>query len=150
MSSQAEVDKITLSYLNLLTPKENRRNIITFSLLFLDFFGIFPLLAEPFSYEFLMAAIIPTGLLHLWAIIYIVDPYRFELSNYLFFGIYGIVNTYVLFLVTQKFLYLHLQVSSNLPFIFGIVLFLSLLLIMNWINYKALHSGTYHKLQKKK
>jgi len=149
MSSQAEIDKITLSYLNLLTPKENRRNVITFFLLFLDFFGIFPLLAEPFSHEFLLAAIIPTALLHIWAIIYIVNPYRFELSYYLFFGIYGIVNTYVLFLVIQKFLYLHLQVSSKYPFIFGIVLFLSLLLIMNWINYKALHSGTYHKLQNK-
>ncbi|NYF23609.1 hypothetical protein [Sporosarcina sp. JAI121] len=149
-NAQAGIDKITLSYLNLQTPKENRRNVITFVLLFLDFFGIFPLLAEPFSFEFLLAAVIPTALLHIWAIIYIVDPYRFELSYYLFFGIYGIVNTYVLFLVIQKFLYYHLRVSSKFPFIFGIVLFLGLLLFMNGVNYKALHSGTYYKLQNKK
>ncbi|MFJ7932763.1 hypothetical protein [Sporosarcina sp. NPDC096371] len=150
MNNKTTVDAITLSYLRFQTPRENRRNIITFFILFLDFLGIFPLLGDPFSYDFFIAALIPTVLLHIWAIIYIVDPYRFELSYYLFFGIYGIVNTYVLFLVIQKFLYFHLNVESKVPFLLGVLFLIGLLLAVNWINLKALYNGTYHKLQTKK
>ena len=150
MKENSKIDNITLSYLRFQTPKENRGNIITFIILFMDFFGILPLLGEPFSYPYFLAAIIPVTLIHIWAIFYVVAPYKFEQSYYLLMGMYAVVNTYVYFLVTQKLLYLHIGITSSVPFIVGILFFIGLIVFMNWLNVKALYSGTYDKLQKKR
>lgn len=144
-----QLDEIHLSYFKLQRPKENRGNILVFFLIFLDLLGLLPLVSVPFSYPFFLAAIIPAVILHLWAIIYIIAPYRFEHSYYLFFGVYGIVNTYVFFLTTQKLLYAHIRVEGSMSFIIGFVIFVGLIITMNIINVKALHSGTYAALQKK-
>jgi hypothetical protein len=144
-----QLDDISLSYLKLQKPKENRGNILVFFLIFLDLLGLLPLVSVPFSYPFFLAAIIPVAILHLWAIVYIIAPYRFEHSYYLFFGVYGIINTYVFFLTIQKLLYAHIKMEGSLSFIIGSIIFIGLIIIMNWINIKALHSGTYAALQKK-
>lgn len=149
MKEKANIDKITLSYLKLQSPKENRGNILTFFILFLNFFGLFPIIGDPFSLNYFIAAIIPVAIMHIWAIIYIIAPYKFEHSYYLLMGVYGVVNTYVYFLATQKLLYLHMGVISPVPFVVGIVFFIGLLVFMNWLNWKALYSGTYARLQKK-
>jgi hypothetical protein len=50
MKLYRDIDPITLSYLNFHTPEENRKNIITFFIIFLDIIGLLPILGEPFSY----------------------------------------------------------------------------------------------------
>jgi len=140
-------NKNALSYLNLQTPQENRGNILVFFIVLLDLIGLLPLLAYPFAWDYFIAAIIPVAIIHLWAIIYIIDPYKFESSYYLFFGIYGFINTYVYFLATQKLLYAHLSISSPVPLIIGTILYGSLLIIFNIFNVKALYSGLYARLQ---
>ncbi|WP_156350707.1 hypothetical protein [Psychrobacillus sp. FJAT-21963] len=138
-----------MSYLNLQSPKENKSNIIGFFILFLYFFGILPILADPFSLPFFIAAIIPVIIIQIWAIVYVIDPYKYEKSYYLFFGIYGVVNTYVYFVSIQKLLYINLKAEGILPFLIGLIFLVALLLGMNWLNWKALYSGTYYKLQQK-
>lgn len=138
-----------MSYLRFQTPKENRKNIITFFIIFMYFIGIYSTLGDPFSLSFFIAAIVPIAIIQLWAIIYLIDPYKFEKSYYLFFGVYGVVNTYVYFLAIQKFLYFHMGATGKVPFIIGVILFIALLVGMNWMNWKALYTGTYHKLQQK-
>ncbi|MED4454716.1 hypothetical protein [Metabacillus fastidiosus] len=150
MRKNREVDRISLSYLNLQTPKENRGNIIVFFLVTLDLIGVLPILAYPFSYKFFIAAIIPVACLHLWAIIYVIAPYRYERSYYLFFGIYGLINTYIYFLVIQKLLYNHLLIQDSKAFIAGIIFLIALIIFMNWLNIRFLYSGTYVNLQEKK
>ncbi|UXH42987.1 hypothetical protein N5C46_14980 [Rossellomorea vietnamensis] len=142
------IEPIILSYLNLQTPKENRRNIITFFIIFLDIIGLLPILGEPFSYAFVWPAVLPVALLHIWAILYVVAPFQFEKSYYLFFGIYGIVNTYVYFLVIQKFLYVHAGLSGRVPFILGVLFLLGLLVFFQLFNHRMLYSGTYTRLQR--
>lgn len=149
MKLKSEIDNITLSYLKFQTPIENQRNIIVFVILFLDFLGIYPLLGDPFSFSYFIAAIIPVAIIHIWAIIYVVAPYKFEHSYYLLMGVYAIVNTYVFFLVTQKLLYLHIGATSLIPRVVGIVFFIGLIIFVNWLNLKALYSETYFKLQRK-
>jgi hypothetical protein len=141
------IDNVTLSYLRLQTPKENKGNIICFFILLLYFIGLFPIIGETFSLTLFLAAIIPTGLISVWAILYLIDPYRFEKSYYLFFGIYGGVNTYVYFLCIVKLLYIDMKVEGNIPFIVSLLLFILLIVGVNFLNIKALYSGTYHKLQ---
>lgn len=92
---------------------------------------------------------IPVAIIQIWAIIYVINPYKFEKSYYLFFGVYGVVNTFVYFLAIQKMIYIHLSETGNLPFILGLILFIALLVGVNWMNWKALYSGTYHKLQQR-
>ncbi|MFC4025271.1 hypothetical protein ACFOUV_15855 [Oceanobacillus longus] len=148
MNKRQAIDKITASYLNLQTPRENRGNIIAFFIIFLDIMGLLPILGEPFSFQFFWPAIIPVGLLHLWAILYIVAPYKFEQSYYLFFGIYSVVNTYIYFLVIQKLLYVNIGVESQIPFLVGLLLLICLLVFFQYFNIKMLYSGNYAKLQK--
>lgn len=113
------------------------------------FLGIFPLVGAPFSLPFFIAAIIPVAILQIWAIVYLIDPYKFEKSYYLFFGVYGVVNTYVFFISIQKILYTNMGATGSTPFITGLIMLIALLIGMNWMNWKALYSGTYHKLQQK-
>lgn len=146
---QQNMDDVTLSYLKFQTPEVNKKNIIVFFTIFLYFTGILPIIAEPYSSSFFIAAIIPIALITIWAIIYLVDPYKNEKSYYLFFGIYGVVNTYVFFLVIIKLLYVNIGVEGSKPFVLWILLFIALLVGVNILNIKALYSGTYDKLQKK-
>ncbi|TYS69488.1 hypothetical protein FZC76_04425 [Sutcliffiella horikoshii] len=147
MKKHQRENKIALSYLNLQTPQENRGNILVFFIVTLDLIGLLPLLAYPYAWEYFIAAIIPVAIIHLWAILYIIDPYRFENSYYLFFGIYGFINTYVYFLATQKLMYAHLNINSPIPLIVGAILYGGLLIIFNFLNVKALYSGFYAKMQ---
>lgn len=148
MKKLQEVDEVTRSYLNLQTPQENRGNILVFFIILFDIIGLLPLLAYPYAWDYFIAAIIPVAILHLWAIIYIIDPYRFERSYYLFFGIYGLINTYVYFLATQKLMYAHLYINSTIPLIVGAILYGGLLISFNILNLRALYSGFYAKMQK--
>ncbi|MDQ0187962.1 hypothetical protein P4U90_13245 [Cytobacillus kochii] len=150
MQKHQEIDGNILSYLKFQTPKENRGNIIIFFLIFLDLLGILPLLSEPFSYGYFLAGIIPIIFIHLWAIIYIFDPYKYEHSYYLFFGVYGIINTYVYFLLIQKLLDAHiLEGNHTIIFVIGFILFLALIIAMQFANMKMFKTGTYKKLQEK-
>ena len=144
------IDKIALSYLKFQTPKENRSNIIVFFLILLYVIGMIPILGVPFSFTYFIAAIVPVAILQIWALLYLFAPYKFEKSYYLFFGVYGVINTYVYFLATQKMLYQNVGAAGKAPFIIGLFLFIGLLLTINWLNIKALYSGTYHKMQQMK
>lgn len=139
-----------MSYLKFQTPKENRANIITFFLVLLYVIGLIPIVGVPFSFTYFMAAIVPVAMLQMWALLYLFAPYKFEKSYYLFFGVYGVVNTYVYFLAIQKLLYLHLESVGKTPFAIGLIFFIGLLVSINWLNIKALYSGTYHNLQQMK
>ncbi|UTE77703.1 hypothetical protein [Rossellomorea sp. KS-H15a] len=143
-----DIDDMTRVYLsNMQLPKENRRNVIGFLILLLDFLGLLPLLSIPFSSSFFWAALAPAVIIHVWGILYIVAPYKFEHSYYLYIGIFGIVNTYVFFLVIQKLLYLHIGVDSNRFFYIGLVLMVFLLVFIQVFHVKMLYSGTYVKIQ---
>ncbi|WP_404446503.1 hypothetical protein LG307_21580 [Sutcliffiella horikoshii] len=148
MKKHQRENEIALSYLNLQTPQQNRGNILVFFIVTLDLIGLLPLLAYPYAWDYFIAAIIPVAIIHLWAILYIIDPYRFERSYYLFFGIYGFINTYVYFLATQKLMYAHLSITSPIPLIVGATLYGGLLITFNIFNIKALYSGFYAKMQK--
>ena len=144
------VDNITASYIKLQSAKQNRGNVLCFVLMFLNFFGLFPLIGEPFVFSLFILGFIPTMIINVWGVLYIVDPYRFELSYYLYFGIYGFVNTFVFSLVLVKILYFLLGFQGMLPIVFILIFVNGLPIIVNWLSYKMLYGGIYDKLQKKK
>lgn len=143
-----KVDDITLSYLRFQSPSENRSNIFVFFFVFLDLIGVLFLLGEPLIPSLFWGGMIPVIFIHLWSIPYAIAPYTFERSYYLFFGVYGIINTFVYFLVIQKLTYSHFQIVGVVPLVLGFILFASLLLIINWMNIRLLYSGTYPRFQK--
>ena len=148
--NDTKLDHIKLSYLNLESPQENRNGIIGYFLILLYIAGMIPILGVPFSFPFFLAAIIPVIIIQVWAILYLVDPYKYEKSYYLFFGIYGVVNTYVFFLAILKLIYVNMEWKGITPFVINLILFFLLLGGINWLNWKALYSGTYYKLQQKR
>ena len=119
-------------------------------LIFLDFIGVLFLLGEPLLPLFLWCGLIPVIFIHLWAIQYVIAPYTFEKSYYLFFGVYGVINTFVYFLVIQKLIYSHFYMIGPFPFLLGLIMLVTLLFTMNWVNIRLLYSGTYSRLQKGK
>ncbi|WP_428976346.1 hypothetical protein [Rossellomorea sp. DUT-2] len=142
------LDDITLSYLRFQSPRENRGNILVYFLIFLDTIGVLFLLGEPMVPLFYWSGIIPVVFIHLWAIQYVIAPYKFERSYYLFCGVYGVINTFVYFLVIQKLIYSHFQIIGVVPLVLGLLLFASLLLIVNLMHICLLYSGAYSRLQK--
>ncbi|WP_044340237.1 hypothetical protein [Rossellomorea aquimaris] len=146
MKKHCEVSTFYLQ--NLQFPRENRRNVIGFLLICMDFVGLLPLLSIPFFDPLFWAALIPIICIHLWALFYIIAPYKFEKSYYLYLGVFGIVNTFVYFMVIQKFLYRHIGVEGSSYFVIGILLMILLLASIQIINVKMLYSGAYIKLQK--
>lgn len=149
-SRQRKTDdkEIHKSYMNFQRPKENRGNVVLFVALFLDFFGLLPLVGEPFSLPFFLLGAIPLFVMNVWGIVYIINPYKYEHSYYFFMGVLGIVTTFVYFVAIQKMLYLNLDTKGMFPVIAGGVLFIILLGGMNWLNIKALYTGTYARLQR--
>lgn len=145
MKKQSEVSTFYLQ--NLQCPIENRRNVIGFLVISMDFLGLLPLLSIPFFAPLVWAALIPIICIHICALLYIIAPYKFEKSYYLYIGVFGIVNTFVYFLVIQKFLYRHVGVEGSSYFVIGILLMFLLLVSIQIINAKMLYSGTYTKLQ---
>lgn len=50
----------------------------------------------------------------------------------------------------MKVIYVNMGWEGSTPFVINLVLFLLLLGGINWLNWKALYSGTYYKLQQKR
>ncbi|MDL4842644.1 hypothetical protein [Aquibacillus rhizosphaerae] len=149
MKKHTDIDEMTASFVNdLQTPNMNRHNVVGFLLIGLDIMGLIPIISEPFSSAYFWPAVIPIVIINLWAILYIVAPFKYEKSYYLFFGVFGVVNTYIYFLVIQKFLYIHIGVDGSLFFIVGLVLFISLLLFLQLFNLKMLYSKSDMKKDK--
>ncbi|UFU00188.1 hypothetical protein KO561_04350 [Radiobacillus kanasensis] len=142
--------KIILSYINNLQPPHiNRHNVIALLLIGLDLMGFLPILSQPFSSTFFWLAIIPIILAHVWGLMYIIAPYKYEKSYYLFFGLLAIINTYVHTIVIQKLLYIHIGVQGPVYFISGILLAVGLLIFFQVFNIKMLYSGRYLEYQQK-
>ncbi|WGG45641.1 hypothetical protein [Rossellomorea sp. DA94] len=93
------------------------------------------------------AGLFPIICIHLWALFYIIAPYKFEMSYYLYLGVFGIVNTFVYYLVIQKFIYIHIGVEGNVYYVIGLLLMILLLISVQIMNIKMLYAGTYTKLQ---
>ena len=141
------MDVSTFYLQNLQFPTENRRNVIGFLFICMDFIGLLPLLSIPFFAPLFWAGLFPIICIHLWALFYIIAPYKFEMSYYLYLGVFGIVNTFVYYLVIQKFLYIHIGVEGNVYYVIGLLLMILLLISIQIMNMKMLYSGTYTKLQ---
>ncbi|RBP04935.1 hypothetical protein DET59_105225 [Rossellomorea aquimaris] len=77
MKKQSEVSTFYLR--NLQFPIENRRNVMGFLVISMDFLGLLPLMSIPFFAPLFWAALIPIICIHIWALLYIIAPYKFEL-----------------------------------------------------------------------
>lgn len=144
-----KMDYVTKSHLHFQGPEENRSNIVMFFLLLLYFFGLFPLIGYPVSKGYLLTAIIPVVIITLWGLPHVVNPYKYEVSYHLFFGVYGLVNTFVFFLVIQKLVYMDFQATSILVFPVSVLLYLVLFMGINISSILALHKENHHTRKQK-
>ncbi|MCM2589792.1 hypothetical protein [Rossellomorea marisflavi] len=127
-------------------PKENRQNVIVFLLLFMDLLGVLPLLSDPFHRGFFWAGMIPVILMHIWGIVYLVAPFKFERSYFLYMGVLGVAVAYLYFIVSQKLMYVNVGVEGPLYAVISAVLLVAALIFFQIFNYRMLYSGTYDRL----
>ncbi len=112
-------------------PSEIRSKTIFQVLILSDFLGFFLLVGLPELSFILNLVLIPVITLNFWALLYIIAPYRFELSFVLFNGFWGFVTSFIYFLVTQKYIYNILEFESLLFFNLGLSFyFLSVLSVL--------------------
>ncbi|WP_371018470.1 hypothetical protein [Pseudalkalibacillus sp. JSM 102089] len=149
MKKGKDIDEFTFSYISKLQlPKNNRHYIFGFLFIYLDIMGIIPLISAPFSIQLFWAGIIPIIAINLWGLVCFIAPYKFEHAFYLFFGVLGLVTTYIYFLVIQKFLFFNIGVKQNYYFYIGLVAIISLLLFFHIYYRKMLKKRTFQKNQK--
>lgn len=67
-----------------------RSSIIGFLLLFVDFFMIVPLYADPYEAIYLQILIPPAVLLHIWGLWIAISPYRHQVAAELYMGVFGV------------------------------------------------------------
>lgn len=93
-------------------------------IMFTDLLGFFLLFGNYDLRFFIYIGIIPTLILNLWAIIYVIAPYRFESSFVLFKGGWGLLTSFLYFLVVEKFLYDIIHFETLFPFFFGLFFYM--------------------------
>ncbi|WP_079527548.1 hypothetical protein [Halobacillus hunanensis] len=121
------------------SPGDIRFHALIHVLLFTDLLGFGSLLGDPKIPFFIYLAIIPVIILNLWLILYLVAPYKFELSFVLFYGVWGVLTSFLYFLVTQKFLYTIVQFESLLFFYLGLAFYLITIVSVLVTHYLSLY-----------
>lgn len=112
-------------YLTLRNSAGDIRFVAIFNILmFSDLLGILPLYGEPRISFFIYVGIVPALILNIWAILYVVAPYRFESSFILFYGVWGMITSFLYFVVVEKYLYSILHLETWLYFFLGLLFYL--------------------------
>ncbi|MFD2922404.1 hypothetical protein ACFS6F_01455 [Halobacillus naozhouensis] len=126
---------LTINY----STSEIRSMAIFHVLLFTDFMGLYMLFGHSELGFIFNIGLIPVIILNLWSILYVVAPYRFELSFVLFYGIWGLLTSFLHFLVIQKFLYNIVQFESLLFFYLGLTFYLFSIISVLVIQHLSLY-----------
>ncbi|MFD2922403.1 hypothetical protein [Halobacillus naozhouensis] len=112
------------NYLKLEEHGEVRSRGILHVLILTDLMGLFTLLG-PSELTFALPIATVLGIiLNVWALLYLIAPYRFESSFFLFFGTWGLFTSFIMFLVIQKFLYNIFQYHSLQFFYISLTLYI--------------------------
>lgn len=104
--------KLFKSYLSLYPVNGIRLNAGTLVLFFLNLFLIIPVLSVPYEALYAYILLPPLIVMNLWALALIIIPRRLQLNYILFRGVFGIVCSVGLIIVTQKFAYSGLQIKT--------------------------------------
>jgi hypothetical protein len=111
------------NYMIVYDVKRMRGNIITLVLLMLDMFILLMTFVPPFQPIYAYILVPPIAFLHLWGIWVVINPRKRQVQYTLFRGVFGIVCSLGLLIVTQKFAYTMLKLQTPLYFIFSFSLY---------------------------
>ncbi|WP_079527539.1 hypothetical protein [Halobacillus hunanensis] len=120
MNQNKFTEYLTIRYL----AAEIRSMTIIHVLLFTDFMGLYMLFGHSELGFIFNLGLVPVIILNVWSVLYIIAPYRYELSFVLFYGVWGLLTSFVHFLVIQKFLYNIVQFESLGFFYVGLIFYL--------------------------
>lgn len=124
MKKNIEFNKKAFEYYMTVYPVNHiRSQIIILVLLGADILVLLPACAYPFRLLYVYIVAPPIIFLNLWAIWIIINPRKRQLQYTLFRGVYGIVCSIGLLVITQKFAYEVLELQTPIYFIFSVGLY---------------------------
>ncbi|MFI8705780.1 hypothetical protein ACIGHG_01635 [Bacillus sp. NPDC077411] len=100
-----------------------RAEVITLVLVLADTLILLPAFANPFRLLYVYIVAPPIIFLNLWGIWIIINPRKRQLQYILFRGVFGIICSVGLLIITQKFAYEVLQLQTPIYFIFSFGLY---------------------------
>ncbi|SFI90648.1 MULTISPECIES: hypothetical protein [unclassified Bacillus (in: firmicutes)] len=110
-------------YMAVYPVNEIRFHVIVLVLVGADMFVLLPALANSFRLLYVYVVAPPIIFLNLWAIWIAINPRKRQLQYTLFRGVYGIICSVGLLVITQKFAYEVLQLQTPIYFIFSVGLY---------------------------
>lgn len=110
-------------YMALYPVNEIRVHVIGLVLLGADLFVLLPAFANPFRLLYVYIVTPPVIFLNLWAIWIAINPRKRQLQYTLFRGVFGIVCSVGLLVISQKFAYEMLELQTPIYFIFSFGLY---------------------------
>ncbi|WP_242221283.1 hypothetical protein [Bacillus cereus group sp. BfR-BA-01380] len=110
-------------YMAIYPVNEIRFHVIVLVLVGADMLVLLPALANSFRLLYVYVVAPPIIFLNLWAIWIAINPRKRQLQYTLFRGVYGIICSVGLLVITQKFAYEVLQLQTPIYFIFSVGLY---------------------------
>ena len=110
-------------YMAVYPVNEIRSQIIALVLVGADIFILLPAFANPFRLLYVYIVTPPVVFLNLWAIWIAINPRKRQLQYTLFRGVFGIICSVGLMVITQKYAYEVLQLQTPIYFIFSFGLY---------------------------
>lgn len=111
-------------YMALYAVNDIRSTIITLVIGIADIFVLLPAFANPVQPIYMYIIVPPVAFLNVWAIWIVINPRKRQLQYTLFRGVFGIVCSVGLLVITQKFAYGMLGLQTPIYFIFSVGLYI--------------------------
>ncbi|WP_142317083.1 hypothetical protein [Bacillus toyonensis] len=116
--------KVFEYYMALYAVNDIRSTIITLVIGIADIFVLLPAFANPVQPIYMYIIVPPVAFLNVWAIWIVINPRKRQLQYTLFRGVFGIVCSVGLLVITQKFAYGMLGLQTPIYFIFSVDLYI--------------------------
>lgn len=116
--------KVFEYYMALYAVNDIRSTIITLVIGIADIFVLLPAFANPVQPIYMYIIVPPVAFLNVWAIWIVINPRKRQLQYTLFRGVFGIVCSVGLLVITQKFAYGMLGLQTPIYFVFSVGLYI--------------------------
>jgi hypothetical protein len=141
-------DELVFSYLRLKSHRFIRWSTVGITLVFLNFFGLFPLIDSDRSLIVMLTLFSVVGIMNFWALQLFLDPYEYESGYYLYLGVLGVINTILFIFVNGQVVSQYVSVSERFYILIGNRLLLLILTgCFHLLNRNLLYGKEYDQAQ---
>jgi hypothetical protein len=150
-SQQQELERLKIieQYIHLVPPALMKHQAFAF-LIIPDFFLTLFVFVDPYVPIFAYILFPLIIFINLWVIWIVINPVKRQVQHILFIGVYSVLSSLGMLLITEKFVYFTMGVRTPYYAIFSIGGYALVLFLLIRLHFKALYSGFYMTGNRKK